>query len=195
MADVGEVQAGKADDGITRFITIGFLEDIKGQDLLVQAIELLSETIRSSTRFYIVGHNKTLFGARVQKDSEVFREIELLGSVERGRIHELLEMSDVLICPSRQDSMPTVAAEAMMHSVPCIVSDVTGTAAYIYNNEDGFIFESENVQELADKIEWCVKNRNGLSHIGQMARKIYEKVFSMRAFEERLTEIVDEMLD
>ena len=91
--------------------------------------------------------------------------------------------------------MPTVAAEAMMHSVPCILSDVTGTAAYIHNNEDGFIFESENVQELADRIEWCVKNKKELVHIGQKARKIYESVFSMRAFEERLMEIVDEMLD
>lgn len=195
VADVGECQECKTKDGVTRFITIGFLEDIKGQDLLVHAIALLSETIRNHTEFYLVGHNKTLFGEKVQKDSAAFREIEFLGSVERDKIHELLELSDVLICPSRQDSMPTVAAEAMMHSVPCILSDVTGTAAYIHNNEDGFIFESENVQELADRIEWCVKNKKELVHIGQKARKIYESVFSMRAFEERLMEIVDEMLD
>lgn len=195
VADVGDLWESKTDDGVTRFITIGFLEDIKGQDLLVQAVALLPETIRSCTKFYFVGHNKTLFGESVQKDSAAFREIEFLGSVERDKIHELLDLSDVLICPSRQDSMPTVAAEAMMHLVPCIVSDVTGTAAYIQNNEDGFIFESENVQELVEKIEWCVKNRNELRHMGQRARKIYEKVFSMRAFEERLMEIVDEMLD
>lgn len=195
VADVEKRKEEKTTDGITRFITIGFLEDIKGQDLLVQAVGRLPEEVRCNTGFYLVGHNKTLFGELVQRDSAAFREIEFWGSVERDKIHELLELSDVLICPSRQDSMPTVAAEAMMHSVPCMVSDVTGTAAYIHDKEDGFIFESEDVQELADKIEWCVKNRSGLSHIGQKARKIYEKVFSMRAFEERLMEIVDEMLD
>ena len=195
VADVGDLRENKTDDGVTRFITIGFLEDIKGQDLLVQAVALLPETIRSCNQFYFVGHNKTLFGESVQKDSAKFQEIEFLGSVERDKIHELLDLSDVLICPSRQDSMPTVAAEAMMHSVPCIVSDVTGTASYIHHMEDGFVFESENVQELAEKIEWCVKNRNELRYMGQKARKIYEKVFSMRAFEERLMEIVDEMLD
>ena len=195
VADIEEKTDGKWDDNVTRFITIGFLEDIKGQDLLVQAIARLPGRIRRSSKFYFVGHNKTFFGEMVQKESAAFEEIEFTGSVERKEIHELLNLSDVLICPSRQDSMPTVAAEAMMHSVPCMVSDVTGTAAYIQNNEDGFIFESENVQELAEKIEWCVKNRNELRHMGQRARKIYEKVFSMRAFEERLMEIVDEMLD
>ena len=195
VADVEKKQECKSKDEKIRFITIGFLEDIKGQDLLVQAVEMLPETRRRCMEFYIVGHNKTLFGEKVQKESAKFQEIEFLGNVERDKIHELLDLSDVLICPSRQDSMPTVAAEAMMHLVPCIVSDVTGTAAYIQNNEDGFIFESENVQELVEKIEWCVKNRNELRHMGQRARKIYEKVFSMRAFEERLMEIVDEMLD
>lgn len=195
VADVEKKQECKSKDGKTRFITIGFLEDIKGQDLLVQAIEMLPEAIRSRTEFYVVGHNKTLFGEKVQKESAKFQEIEFLGSVERDKIHELLDLSDVLICPSRQDSMPTVAAEAMMHSVPCIVSDVTGTAAYIHNKEDGFIIESENVETLASEIEWCVKNRNKLPYMGQKARKIYEKVFSMNAFEERLLEIVDEMLN
>lgn len=194
VADVGEKQKREWDDGVIRFITIGFLEDIKGQDLLVQAIALLPEGIRSYAKFYVVGHNKTLFGEKVKKESETYKEIEFLGSVGRDEIHKLLELSDVLICPSRQDSMPTVAAEAMMHSVPCILSDVTGTAAYIHNDEDGFIFESENVQQLAEKIEWCVKNKKELGHMGQKARKIYEKVFSMSAFEKRLMEIVDKML-
>lgn len=195
VAEAGNLQECKLDDGITRFITIGFLEDIKGQDLLVQAIALLPEAIRNCTEFYLVGHNKTLFGEKVRKESAKFQEIEFLGSVERNKIHELLELSDVLICPSRQDSMPTVAAEAMLHSVPCIVSDVTGTASYIHDGEDGFIFESENVQQLAEQIEWCVKNRKELGHMGQEARKIYEKVFSVEAFEKRLLEIVDEMLE
>ena len=195
VADVEKKQECKSKDDKIRFITIGFLEDIKGQDLLVQAVEMLPETIRRCTEFYIVGHNKTLFGEKVQKESAKFQEIEFLGNVERDKIHELLDLSDVLICPSRQDSMPTVAVEAMMHSVPCIVSDVTGTAAYIHNKEDGFIFESEKVQELAEKIEWCVRNRKELRHMGQKARRIYEKVFSMSVFEERLMEIVDEMLD
>ena len=178
-----------------RFLTIGYIENRKGQDILLKAIKQLSEEILKKCEFFLVGQKTSLLAQHIQKEIYHIPEVIMTGCVDRTEIHDLLSNADVLVCPSREDPMPTVAAEAMMHSVPCIVSDVTGTAAYIQNNEDGFIFESENVQELAEKIEWCVKNRNELRHMGQRARKIYEKVFSMRAFEERLMEIVDEMLD
>ena len=52
--------------------------------------------------------------------------------------------------------MPTVAAEAMMHGVPCLVSDAVGTAAYIRHGEDGLVFPSGDVQALRSD---CVVHR------------------------------------
>lgn len=191
VEDIESNKIEKSDNNKINFITIGFLEDIKGQDILIQAIKQLLENIRHNSMFYIVGHNKTLFGEKLEKESIDMSEVCFTGSVDRDRIHEFLEHSDVLICPSRQDSMPTVAAEAMMHSVPCILSDATGTAAYIHDGEDGFIFPSENAMELAKRIEWCVRHKNELVQMGIRAREIYEKVFSMKAFETNLLEIVN----
>ncbi len=54
--------------------------------------------------------------------------------------------------------MPTVCAEAMMHSVPCILSDAAGTAAYVEDGVNGLVFQSENVQELSEKIKWCMNH-------------------------------------
>lgn len=176
------------------FIMIGFFEEIKGQDILVQAIKRLSPDIRNQCFFKMVGHDKTLFGERIHKESIGIGEICFIGSVDRQEIHQLLSGSDVLVCPSRQDSMPTVAAEAMMHAVPCIVSDTTGTAAYIHDGEDGFIIPSGNAQVLAERIAWCVANKNKLGSMGKRARKLYEKYFSMSAFEERFMEVIHEML-
>ena len=180
--------------GIVRFITIGFLEARKGQDILLQAVQKLSDEVRQRSRFYIVGHKDTMFGEQIQDKSADISEIIFTGSVDRERIHELLIGSDILICPSRQDPMPTVAAEAMMHSVPCIVSDMTGTAAYIQDGKDGFVFPNEDAQSLAEKMEWCVNNRDKLESVGKRARKIYEKHFSMAVFEKRLLMIVKETL-
>lgn len=194
---VGDIEAEyvkKKSSDVIRFITIGFLEDIKGHDVLLKAVRLLPDSIRQNCEFYIVGHNKTLFGEKIKDESREFHEIIFTGSVKRDRIHELLSASDVLICPSKQDAMPTVAAEAMMHSLPCIISDVIGTAAYIADGRDGIIFESGNAQMLAGKIAWCVANRDTLGYIGKNARLLYEKKFSMKAFEGRFLQIVQEAL-
>lgn len=194
VADTENGVASTDEKDVIQFVTIGFLEERKGQDILLQAIKKLPDRIRHSSKFYIVGHGETLFGEQIRSAGTGINEIAFTGSVGRERIHELLRTSDVLICPSRQDPMPTVAAEAMMHSVPCIVSDATGTAAYIHNGEDGFVFPSEDVQALAERIEWCVTNKAELDSIGKKARKLYEKHFSMSAFEKSFTEVIHNAL-
>ncbi len=185
----------KPDSSKIRFITIGFLEMRKGQDILLDAVWNLPDTVKDRCEFYIVGHGDTMFGERMHGEGMDMSSIVFTGSVGREKIHELLNSSDILICPSRQDPMPTVVAEAMMHGVPCIMSDATGTAAYIHDSTDGFIFPSGDAQVLADKIKWCAENREKLSGIGQKARKVYEKIFSMVVFEKQFMELIENVLE
>jgi glycosyltransferase involved in cell wall biosynthesis len=90
--------------------------------------------------------------------------------------------------------MPTVVAEAMMHCVPCILSDATGTSGYIEDNRNGIIFESGNVNQLSEKIMWCVDHKNELPMMGEAARKVYETHFSESAIEKKISGIINDML-
>lgn len=82
-----------------------------------------------------------------------------------------------------------------MHSVPCILSDATGTSAYVQDEKDGLTFPAGDSRALTDKIEWCVRNRMRLGSMGNNARKLYEKYFSMHAFEKRFMEVVSEAME
>lgn len=176
------------------FVTIGDVGHIKGQDILLQSIQLLSEELRRKAVFYLVGRNTSMLAQSLKDEMGKLPEIVMTGIVGREEINEILNEADVLICPSREDSMPTVAVEAMMHHVACIVSDATGTAGYITNGVDGFTFRSEDTSELAEKIKWCIENREKLYDIGVRSRKMYDKYFSMDIFEKNLLEIVEGML-
>lgn len=177
-----------------RFVTIGFLEDIKGQDILFQAVAMLPLQIRNSIEVFLIGHDLTLFAEQLKEKYNYLSEVQFIGKVDRNKLHEILDKTDVLVCPSRQDSMPTVVAEAMMHAVPCIVSDAIGTVEYIKNGQDGMIFHSENVVELKALMQGCVEHAEMLKTIGKNARKIYEKVFSMEAFETELIDVVEKII-
>lgn len=176
------------------FATIGYIENRKGQDILVEAVRMLPGEIRDMTEFYLVGQNSSAMAGELIEQTEEIPEIVMTGAVDREHINEILNRADVLICPSREDPMPTVCAEAMMHSVPCIVSDVTGTADHIEDGVSGLVFSSEDVQGLFEKIMWCVNNRADLKRIGENARKVYENNFSDSVFEQRLLELVEKML-
>lgn len=176
------------------FVTIGYIEEHKGQDILLQAIKLLPHSIREKAVFYFIGQKSSIMAEKMKKELKQIPEIIVTGTLTRAGIDEILNCADVMICPSRQDSMPTVVAEAMMHRVPCILSDATGTAAYIQEGIDGFVFRSEDVGDLLKKVEWCIDNRDKLTVFGIKSRLIYDKYFSMKTFEKNLLNVINGIL-
>lgn len=172
------------------FVTIGYIESRKGQDILVQAIQALPDEIRLKAVFYFVGQDSSVMAGELKKIVADIPQIIITGTMDRNQINDILDQADAMICPSREDPMPTVAAEAMMHGVPCIVSSVTGTAGYITDGKNGFVFESESVRELSEKIRWCVENGDALKQMGVSARKVYEEYFSMEVFEKNLLDML-----
>lgn len=177
------------------FVTIGYIESRKGQDILIKAIKQLPEDIMSKAVFYIVGQDSSAMALQIKQEISCMPRVIVTGTMNRNQINEILNKADVLVCPSREDPMPTVAAEAMMHSVPCLVSSATGTASYLSNEENGFIFKSENVQDLADKLRLCIEKREELHSIGVKARMVYEKHFSIPVFKQSVIEMVKEILN
>lgn len=189
------------DPGIKRrheglvFVTLGNVQAYKGQDILIEALKRLDKKAGEQVRVRIVGFQPSAYANAVKEASESLGNlIEFIPPVGREEVHRLLEEADVLVCPSRQDCMPTVAAEAMMHGVPCLVSDVTGTAAYIGHRENGLVFQSGDAQDLAEQILWCLENRGRLPEMGRKARKVYEETFSMEVFEKNVMKAVREAL-
>lgn len=176
-----------------RFTTIGYIEWRKGQDILIDALERISPKIPDGSEFLLVGQDSSDMAQKLRKRIIEKPWILMTGTVGRKELHRILDATDVLICPSREDPMPTVCAEAMMHRVPCLLSDAVGTAAYISDGVDGMIFKNGDIDELQEKILWCIENRNTIKKMGNKAYKVYETVFSVKAFEKNLLSYVKEM--
>ncbi len=177
-----------------RFVTIGYIEWRKGQDLLIDAVSMLPDELMRSAEFILVGQNTSLLAQKLAERIATLPNVIMKGTIPRKEVHDLLDSADVLICPSREDPMPTVCAEAMMHGVPCIVSDITGTSEYIKAGFDGIVFRSENAEDLKDRIVWCMDHPEDIKEMGRRSREIYRKVFSEDAFEQNLLKNVKEMI-
>lgn len=172
------------------FVTIGYIEARKGQDILVDAVERLSPRVREKAVFYLVGQDTSMLAEKLRRKIEKLPQIQMTGTVGRDEVDRILDLADVLVCPSREDPMPTVAAEAMMHGVPCLVSNAAGTADYIEHGVNGFVFQSGDRKALAALLQHCIEHRDALSEVGARARKLYESVFSMDVFERELENIM-----
>ena len=73
----------------------------------------------------------------------------------------------------------------MSYGIPIIVSDRTGIAEYVKEMGSYCIFESENRDSLAEKIERLLIDPQKRKWIGGKMRVIYKQYFSMEELEKR----------
>lgn len=172
------------------FAIIGNVCYLKGQDIFIDAaLRAISEE-RTKAEFWIIGSILGDYAKELLQRVDNIDCIKVKGEVNRAEMKKLLSEMDVVVSASREDSLPIVITEGLMNSKACIISDAIGTTKYIQHMKNGIIFKSQDVEDLAKKMRWCLNNRSRLNKIGNMARNTYEEVFSMAAFADRLEEEV-----
>ena len=175
------IEAKKA--GKTVFVTVGYIAPIKGQDILVNAIELLPDEYRRKTSFFIVGseQDKDYF-IRLREKSKNMPEIIWTGPVLHEKIGGIYESADVLLSPSRSDTAPLVVQEAAEHYTPSVITENMGSTYIIQDGKSGFIIPIEDPQSLMEKIKFFVDNPDKIKDFGKVGRQNYEKYSSFDTF-------------
>lgn len=185
-----------AGNGITTFTIIAPHVPLKGLDVLFDALHFISEETVKQCRFLFVGNTSdNEYGKLIRNNIAINSNCEYLGELSREKMFEVYSETDVVIISSRRETMSLVATEAMMLKRPCIISDAVGIAVYIEDKCNGLIFKSENREELAEIICWCLKNKEALKVIAENARKTYETWFTIEKFGDRVMEIIERLND
>lgn len=174
-----------------KFINIGPFAKIKGQDILLKAIDSLDVFYKNRARFDFIG------GGEPDEESELILKrnkcISVLGRVDNKIMPQIYSEADVTICSSREESMSVVVMEGFMNGIPGIVSDITGITDYMTDGKDGIIFKSGDVDALREAIMFMIDNNDKRIAMGQEGRNTFEKFFTMESFEKRLLTVFERL--
>jgi glycosyltransferase involved in cell wall biosynthesis len=83
-----------------------------------------------------------------------------LGVLSETSKHALLELSSLLVLPSRSDSFGIVLLEAWAHNKPVIGAEAGGIPCVIEHNINGFVVEFSDVEGLAHRISQLLNDTN-----------------------------------
>ena len=157
------------------FVCLGRITRQKGQDLAVKAFARALPALPQA-RLVLVG--STTY------DSEFYEELELLISreglqgdvlftdeVKREEALAWLQAADLQIVPARHMQAGNVVIEGWMCGTPVLQSDAVDPNLV---NEDcnGYLFRSEDVEDLAQQMLKAYKNRQRLTELAGQGREL-----------------------
>jgi len=176
------------------FLYMGRLSEEKGLKVAIDAVKILKKSGEfDEWKFVMAG--KGPCESRLKKyvsQNNLDDVIEFVGFVQKGSPEwtQLMQKSAVSILPSLwYDNSPIAISESMAFGVPVIVSDAGGTKEMITDAKSGFVFESGNSVNLAQKMKRFIANPDLSVQMGVEAltdirklnseEKYYDKLFSI----------------
>jgi glycosyltransferase involved in cell wall biosynthesis len=147
--------------GQLTFCFIGTILPAKGVHILIEAFNGID---LNSAWLNIYGEFRSYKGfedypAKLKKLAKN-KNIFFWGGFENTRITEILSKNDILIVPSLwQENSPAVIYEAFCAKVPVIASRIGGIPELINDGINGLLFNPNDVEDLQNKIEFIIANR------------------------------------
>lgn len=139
-----------------RFITIARYEDVKGIDLLLEAIDILVENndITEGVKFIIYGDGKKYQYYRSYiKERELQNYISLNKWIDRNKLSLELNKADAYILPSRSEGLPVVLMEACSAALPIIATDVGSVSEIAIEGYNAILCDKPNADAISKSIK------------------------------------------
>lgn len=161
--------------GNIKIINVARLDMVdKGQDILIKAIAILNERGVDNIDVAFIGagpSEKELKDLVIELGLE--SRIHFLGLQNRKYIYEHLKDYDLMCHPSRHEGFGLTVAEGIAAKLPVLVSSGDGPAEIILQGKLGYVFENDNANDCANKIEYIINN---YSQALNMTDKAYDHI-------------------
>ena len=174
-----------------RFISIRHLEPLYNIPCILQAYEQILKAYPNAT-LDILGKGSMREQLEQYVLDKKLTGVQFVGQVPNQQIYDYLDRADIMLSASRADNMPVSLLEAMNAGLLVISSRVGGVPYMInelevrgdekqysrhmpnsfialspdcLNTATGLLFESDNADELAEKMLWALEHQEEVKYI------------------------------
>lgn len=167
-------------------VTVGRFVEKKGIYFLIEACRICSvRNIKFKCFIIGDGHLKDKYISQINK-CNLQKQIKILDTFSQENVKKILNIANIFVLPciidknNDRDILPNVLKEAMAMEVPTLTTNIAGIEELIQNNYNGYLIEEKNSLEIADKIEWILKNPWLSKDIAKNGRETIIKFFNIK---------------
>ncbi|MEX1026553.1 MAG: glycosyltransferase family 4 protein [Candidatus Paceibacterota bacterium] len=173
--------------GVMRIMTVGKLDlPRKNILLLLHALNELKSTL--SFRLVIIGvlqDESDPVYEKIQKyiqEHDLQQRVTIKKNVDRSEVLHEYTQNDLFVLPSSNEPFGFSVLEAMSRGLPVICSDTTGVQWSVEHGGNGYIFKSNDSDDLQECIRTAVSSSEQLQKMGARSRELIQEEHSPEAF-------------
>ena len=118
------------------------------------------------------------------------QKIKLVGNVPDGS--KYLKAFDIFTLTSKSEALPYALLEAGKAGLAVIATKVGGIPEIINDEENGLLIESENIEEISEKINELIKNKTLREKLGNNLKETINNKFSIEKMFDSTKRIYEE---
>ena len=151
------------------FLFLGRFHKVKGIDTLLKAMQLIkNHSLMSSVKLVIMGVN---FGfeeemLKMIKEMNLNDVVKVIKNPPREDVIAAYKESEFLVLPSRWELSPLTPLEGFAFKKPTISTKVHGIPYTLDDGKNSILVESENFNELSDKIIELLNDKTKCRELG-----------------------------
>jgi len=188
----------KTDESICQIIFFSNLIESKGVYVLLEACKILKDKNILFRCVYIGGEGDISSLDLNEKIDQYGLQafVEYQGKkYDKEKEMAFLE-SDIFAFPTfySKETFGLVNLEAMQYALPIISTREGGIPDVVKDGVNGFLIPNKNSIALAEKLEILIGNPALRNAMGLAGKRIYEEKFTLKIFENRMVEILQDYL-
>lgn len=171
-------------------VTAAELNENKNQKVIIDAISMLPQ---EDIYYSICGKGTEEDSLRkLIREKGLENRVRLLGF--RTDMEEILQTADCFAFPSYREGLGVAAVEALLCSVPLVVSDNRGTREYAVKGKNAFVCRADNAAEFAQAINTLYEDRELREKMAGVCRPSAMK-FTIEEVEKTMKTVYHKALD
>lgn len=151
------------DTTITReklIVSVGRIIESKAFDVLLEAIAKINKKSLENWKIYIIGEGREKEKLEFMVDKlGLVKTVKFLGL--KKNIVDYYKKASIFVSTSRSEGFPNTLSEALSLGCASVATDcITGPSELIKNEENGFLVEVDNVNQIKDKLELLIEDES-----------------------------------
>ena len=175
-----------------KILFIGSVTDRKKPHLIVESLNNIKS---KEIKLFIVGPmpNESYLTKlkELVKRYSLEEQVIFTGSVDRKSVMEHYAETNLMILPSVSEGLARVIFESQVAACPVLVTDAPGMSDIVIDGQTGYVFESNNLESLTNKIQEIKNNYEEAIHVGNNAKDFILSNYSADNFKFSFQKLFD----